>query len=83
MISKVFKRNVTPFHSKLMMNLPGYPQASGRGAAENACLCDFRGKEWGLKVCGVGNARHVKFIRLDHLELRQQQARHHEETRER
>ena len=29
------------------------------------------------------DARHVKSIRLDHLELRQQQARHHEETRER
>ena len=31
----------------------------------------------------IHDARHVKFIRLDHLELRQQQARHHEETRER
>jgi hypothetical protein len=29
------------------------------------------------------DARHLKFIRLDHLELRQQQARHHEATRER
>jgi hypothetical protein len=29
------------------------------------------------------DARHLKFIRLDHLELRQQQAQHHEATRER
>ena len=30
----------------------------------------------------IHDARYLKFLRLDHLELRQQQARHHEATRE-